>query len=219
MTVPLRGEDYRKQVLGLRPAPAFERTAAADPRPGLARSLSPSVAGCTASRPPARSGAPPAAVPKGAIPLPPDPAPSGILFRVGLKSDLSRFEFGPPGAVWLLVSSGRAERMRSPLLFAPESGPTVRFAVQAGAFSVESRRALCIEPLRPVPPAAPWPSRRARLYRVLLGECPGRPAAEAFLAVLRERGTTASSRDGLQAVPASLVVTDEAGSVRGCARR
>src|SRR5207245_7763974 len=69
-----------------------------------------------------------------AIRVPTDAAPSGTLLRIGWKSDVSEFVFGPPGQRWIVVSQGQAELLRGTMRVKPEAAG---FQVQAGAFSQE----------------------------------------------------------------------------------
>jgi hypothetical protein len=47
--------------------------------------------------------------------------------------------YGSVGEPWILVSGGRAERVRGPIYFEPEGGAAgaLAFSIQAGAFSQE----------------------------------------------------------------------------------
>jgi stage II sporulation protein D len=149
--------------------------------------------------------------------VPQPAAPSGTLFRVGLKSDLPQFGFGPPGSPWVLVSEGRAERRRGPLTFVAEGGGSVRYAAQAGAFSQEETAKSVASRLsaeQNVPAAVAFSADRG-LYRVLLGDFAARADAAALVEKLKASGTDALVSEGpAAAAPATVLVTDEAGAVR-----
>ncbi|MEP7132835.1 MAG: SpoIID/LytB domain-containing protein [Acidobacteriota bacterium] len=154
------------------------------------------------------------------MPAPADAAPSGVLYSVGLKSDLPDLVYGPPGRRWVVAASGRAEILRGPLRFRPEGRRAVSFQVQAGAFSQEE-------------PARELAERLARdnattgtvafsadrgVYRALLGTFADRAAAEVFAATLRAAGQDAipveGSAAGGPAAAATIVVTGEDGAMR-----
>ncbi|HTO77186.1 MAG TPA: SpoIID/LytB domain-containing protein [Thermoanaerobaculia bacterium] len=152
-----------------------------------------------------------------AVPVPRPAAPSGTLFRVGLKSDLPQFGFGPPGSPWVLVSEGRAERRRGPLTFVPEDGASARYAAQAGAFSQEETAkavAARLSAEQKLPVAVAFSADRG-LYRVLLGDFAARADAAALVERLKAAGQEALVAEGPSAAAAATVlVTDEAGAVR-----
>jgi stage II sporulation protein D len=152
-----------------------------------------------------------------AVPVPQPAAPSGTLFRVGLKSDLPQFAFGPPGSPWVVVSDGRAERRRGPLTFVPEGGATARYAAQAGAFSQEETAkavAARLSAEQKLPAAVAFSADRG-LYRVLLGDFAARADAAALVDKLKAAGQEALVAEGPSAAAAATVlVTDEAGAVR-----
>ena len=164
-------------------------------------------------------------VTRGAVPA--ASAPSGVLYRVGLKSDLPEFVLGTAGTVWVVVAGDRAELVQGPLTIRP-GGPAAAadsgaapppaapesFQIQAGAFSQEepakklgdrlaaqfqvSAAGRVLGRPRPVP-HAPRRVRRARGRRRLPGEAEGRPAR-----------TDSSSRARLgaaAAAPASIRVS------------
>jgi len=105
------------------------------------------AAACATAPPPA----PPAPAPSGtaaAVPVPavkvsvPEAvAPSGVLYRVGLKSDATELTVGAAGTLWIVASGDRAELVQAPIVFRPAgpagpgAAPGPRFQVQAGAFS------------------------------------------------------------------------------------
>jgi len=155
-------------------------------------------------------------------PLPLDAAPSGVLYRVGLKSDVTEFLFGPPGARWTVVAGGKRETLRGTLRFQPEGKAASLFQVQAGAFSQEEPAQGRLERL-----AAEFQTRGSvafsaerGVYRVLLGSFPSRAEAEAFAEELRSAGQEAFAVEGggappLEAVAAPLVtVSGEEGVLR-----
>jgi len=136
--------------------------------------------------------------PEAPLPIPPvrvappvAEAPSGTLYRVGLKSDLTEFVAGAAATVWVVASGDRAELVQGPLAMRPNGGaPAPSFQVQAGAFSQE-------EPARKLAdrvtaafqaPAAVAFSADRGLYRVLVGAFPSRAEADAFLAKMKAGG-------------------------------
>ncbi len=138
----------------------------------------------------ARRGAPPP------IPVPTPSLPSGILYRVGLKSDLPELSYGTAGEPWIVVSAGRAELLRGPIVFRPEVAAvgTPRFSVQTAAFSQEEPARRALEKLSAdlqVPGTVAFSADRG-VYRVLLGGFDTRDTAEAFAAKVR-----ASGREGV----------------------
>lgn len=151
------------------------------------------AAGCSARKPQPRApapGRPPAPI----APVGLDAAPSGVLYRVGLKSDATDFAFGPHGARWILAAAGgKRETVRGPLRFLPEGRALSLFQVQAGAFSQEGPAQERLARL-----AADWQtqgsvafSAERGVYRVLLGRFPSRAEAEAFAERLRAAGAEA----------------------------
>ncbi len=152
------------------------------------------------------------------VPIPADPAPSGTLFVVGLKSDVTDLVYGPPGRRWIVVSAGRALMLRGPLRIRSEGARAVSFQVQAGAFSQED-------------PAREVADRLARenattstvafsadrgVYRALLGSFADRASADAFAQALRTKGVDAFPVEGAAAsdAPATLSLTAEDGGAR-----
>jgi len=154
-----------------------------------------------------------------AVPVPKDAAPSGTLLRVGLKSDLPEFLYGPAGERWIVASAGRAEVLRGPLLFRPEGPAAGGFAVQAGSFSQEAparERAGRLAAQFQVSGTVAFSADRG-VYRVLLGSFADRPSAEALAVKLRAAGEEAVAVEGRAApapASASLTVTVEDGSSR-----
>jgi len=139
--------------------------------------------------------------PEAPLPIPPvrvappvAAAPSGVLYRVGLKSDLTDFSIGSAGTVWVVVSGDRAELVQGPLSMRPNGGApgaaAQSFQIQAGAFSQE-------EPARKLADrlAAAFQSSGEvafsadrGLYRALVGAFASRAEADAFLAKLKAGG-------------------------------
>ncbi len=179
-----------------------------------------------ATPPAAASPTPPPAGKRGsgggiaAVPLPADSAPSGTLLRVGVKSDLPEFVFGPPGQRWIVVSAERAEILRGPLRFRTEGAAAGGFQVQAGAFSQESPARERLERLASqfgVTGTVAFSADRG-VYRVLLGAFSDRESAQALAEKLRGAGEEATAVEGRATVPAAaaafLNVTVEDGSAR-----
>jgi stage II sporulation protein D len=150
---------------------------------------------CTASAPASRTLPSPDQAP---LPIPamhvapPAPAsPSGVLYRVGLKSDLAEFIAGTAGTVWVVASGDRAELVQGPLtLRATGAAAASVFQIQAGAFSQEEPARTLGEKLAAsfqVEPQVAFSADRG-LYRVLIGSFSSRPEADAFLAKLKAAG-------------------------------
>jgi stage II sporulation protein D len=165
---------------------------------------------------PAPSGRRPAG---GALPAPTDAAPSGILLRVGLKSDLAEFVYGPPGQRWIVASAGRAEVLRGPLRFRAEGATARGFQVQAGSFSQEEparERAARLAAGFQTSGSVAFSADRG-VYRVLLGSCGDRACAEALAEKLRGTGEDAVIVEGGAAAPGApplFSVTVEDGASR-----
>lgn len=157
----------------------------------------------------------------GPLPAPPEPAASGVLLRVGLKSDLTEVVVGPPGRRWVVASKGRAEILRGPLKLKPEGRRAVSFQVQAGAFSQEAPARALVDRLSAaagLPGAVAFSADRG-VYRALLGSFPDRPSAEAFAATLRASGQDALPVEGSPggdpaAAAASITISGEDGVLR-----
>ncbi|HEU5251322.1 MAG TPA: SpoIID/LytB domain-containing protein [Thermoanaerobaculia bacterium] len=172
--------------------------------------------GC-ASGPPAKPGekAPPARPAaerrpaKGARPavvVPQISAPSGVVYRVGLKSDLPEFSYGYAGEAWLVVSGGRADVLRGPIVFRPVAVATSRggFSVQAAAFSQEEPARRSLEKLSTELQTGGTVAFSAErgVYRVLLGSFATRDQAEALVARIRSAGGDAMVVPGAATGPA-----------------
>ncbi|MDQ2870619.1 MAG: SpoIID/LytB domain-containing protein, partial [Acidobacteriota bacterium] len=135
---------------------------------------------------------------------PSDAAPSGVLFGVGLKSDLPELVYGPPGRRWLVAAAGRAEILRGPLRLRPEGRRAVSFQVQAGAFSQEEPARQLVDRLSrefSTPGTVAFSADRG-VYRVLLGSFPDRAAADVFAGTLRAAGQDALPVEGSAAAAA-----------------
>ena len=176
------------------------------------------LAGCVTSKPAAPGEKAPAArpAPPSGGPAPPaEEAPSGTLYRVGVKSDLEIFSFGSPGSPWILAAGGRTERLRGPLTFAPEGTAGRRFAVQAGAFSQEETAqevAARLSDELSIASSVAFSADRG-IYRVLLGDFASRAEAAALAEKLKASGQDALVAEGpAPAAPAFLRITDEAGA-------
>ncbi|HYK43159.1 MAG TPA: SpoIID/LytB domain-containing protein [Thermoanaerobaculia bacterium] len=130
--------------------------------------------------------------------MPAEPAASGVLFRVGLKSDLTELSFGPPGRRWIVSSGGRAELLRGTLKIKPEGRRSVSFQVQAGAYSQEAPARELVDRLAAqfaTPGSVAFSADRG-VYRALLGAFPDRAAADAFAERLRAAGQEAFAVEG-----------------------
>jgi stage II sporulation protein D len=150
------------------------------------------------SAPPPTPTAVPTRPPTGLFAAPTTAAPSGVLFGVGLKSDVPEVLFGPPGRRWIVASGGRAELLRGTLRIRPEGRRAVSFQVQAGAFSQEQPARELADRL-----AAEWKttgtvafSADRGVYRTLLGAFPDRAAADAFAEKLKASGQDALVAEG-----------------------
>lgn len=182
-------------------------------------------AGCAAFRPapPSRdaAAAPTPTPTPSASAAPADRAPSGVLLRLGLKSDLTEFAFGLTGQPWIVSSDGRAETIRGPLVFRPDGGgaPSAPgFQVQAGAFSQEEPAKKLLDRLAESFGTAGTVAFAAErgVYRVLLGAYPTRPEAEVLAAKIKASGLEAFVVAGAlrPAAAAFLAVTGEDGRPR-----
>jgi stage II sporulation protein D len=152
--------------------------------------------------------------------VPAEAAPSGVLFRVGLKSDLTELAFGPPGRRWIVSAGGRAELLRGTLKLKPEGRRSVSFQVQAGAFSQEGPARELVERLAVQFGAAGSVAFSADrgVYRALVGAFPDRAAADAFAERLRGAGQDAfpveGSSAGGESEGAAISVAGEDGAFR-----
>jgi stage II sporulation protein D len=160
------------------------------------------AASCTTAPPPAPAPLPSAAeapvpVPALRVAPPETPARSGVLYRLGLRSDLTELSIGSAGTLWIVTSGDRAELLQGPVVFRPAGGggaagaaaePT--FLVQAGAFSQEEPARKASERLSAsfgVSASVAFAPDRG-LYRVLLGSFASRGEADALLERLKAEG-------------------------------
>jgi stage II sporulation protein D len=219
-----------KRSFPLRPAPLVAAVAIASflPACALFRPPAPGNAAATTTplpSPEAQAAAPTPTPAPSDVSAPVDRAPSGVFLRLGLKSDLTEFAFGLTGQPWVVSSNGKAETIRGPLVFRPESASATAsadsgpgFQVQAGAFSQEEPAKKLLERLAEsfgTPGTVAFAAERG-VYRVLLGAYPERPEAEALAAKIRASGLEAFVVAGAQrpASAASLAVTGEDGRLR-----
>ncbi len=145
-------------------------------------------------------------------------APSGVLYRAGLKSDLTEFSTGVPGTVWIVASGDRAELVQGPVtLRAVGAGAApASFQIQAGAFSQQDPARKLADRLGAAfeAPAQVAFSADRGVYRVLVGAFSSRGEADELLAKLK-----ASGQDGFvvpgaprsPTAPAAIVVAGATG--------
>jgi stage II sporulation protein D len=186
----------------------------------VSRSGQPAPAAVPTPAPAASPTPRPPLAPGTAVPVPADTAASGTLLRVGLKSDLVEFAYGPPGQRWVLASAGRAEIVRGPLRFHPERAASGGFLLHAGSFSQEAPARERVQRLSAqfaVPGTAVFSADRG-VFRVLLGPFPDRASADALAEKLKGAGEEASIVEGGTApaagTPPALTVSVEDGSSR-----
>ena len=180
------------------------------------------AAACTSAPPAGRPARPasPGRKSETAEALPVAAAPSGILFRVGLKSDLPEFLLGPPGARWILVASGKRENARGALRMRPEGQGAAFFQVQAGAFSQEEPARARLAQLTETYGAAGGVAFSAErgVYRVLLGRFATRAEADVLVQRLHQAGQEGIVTEGAPpaagAAPPTIAVTGEEGATR-----
>src|SRR6266545_6398183 len=108
--------------------------------------------------------------------------------------------YGRRGEGWFLVSAGRAELLRGPIVFRPEGAPTgvPRFSVQAAAFSQEEPARRALEKLSAdlqTSGSVAFSAERG-VYRVLLGGFDTRGEAEALATKVRDSGREAIVFEG-----------------------
>jgi stage II sporulation protein D len=167
----------------------------------------------------------PAPTPAPAVSAPVDRAPSGVLYRLGLRSDLTEFALGLTGQPWVVASGGKTETIRGPLVLRPDStsarasadgGPG--FQVQAGAFSQEEPARKLLEDLSATFQTTGTVAFAAErgVYRVLVGTFKTRSEAEALAAKIKAAGLDAFAVEGAPrpAAPAFLSVAGEGGRFR-----
>ena len=158
------------------------------------------VFACTTAPKPAPEPLPSAAeapVPVPALRVaPPDtPARSGVLYRLGLRSDLTEISIGSAGTLWIVTAGDRAELLQGPVVFRPAAAAAggEAFQVQAGAFSQEDPARKAAERLSAsygVPGEVAFAPDRG-LYRVVLGSYPTRGDADALVERLKQQGQDA----------------------------
>jgi SpoIID/LytB domain protein len=156
------------------------------------------------------------------VPVPQPSAGSGVLYRVGLKSDLPELSYGSPGEPWIVASGGRAELFRGPIVFRPEGAAAGGggFSVQAAAFSQEESARRALEKLSwqlQTTGAVAFSAERGA-YRVLLGNFATREQAEALAARIRSGGSDAIVVDGAArgaaATGGAIAITSGDGAAR-----
>jgi stage II sporulation protein D len=171
-------------------------------------------------------------VPPAAVPTPPPApgsppqasAPSGTLLRLGIKSDLTEFLFGVTGQPWIVVSDGKADTVRGPLVFRPDAAggrspdAGAGFQVQAGAFSQEEPAKKLLDKMTAgfeTTGVVAFAAERG-VYRVLLGSFRTRPEADALVAKIKASGLDAFVVEGSPraASPAFVRVSGEDGKPR-----
>lgn len=117
---------------------------------------------------------------------------SGLIYRVGLKSDLTEVSLGTAGTMWIVAAGDRAELLQGPLTLrrsgGPEPGPA--FQIQAGAFSQEEPARRLGDRLAAANQTSAQVAFSADrgVYRVLLGEYASRAEADAALEKLKASG-------------------------------
>ncbi|MEX0880741.1 MAG: SpoIID/LytB domain-containing protein [Thermoanaerobaculia bacterium] len=164
----------------------------------LALAALPWMAACTTSKPVAPAQLPsgelaPVPIPEVRVAPPVPAAASGVLYRVGLKSDLTEWVYGAAGTVWIVASGDRAELVQGPITFRPvgAAGAAVSsFQIQAGAFSQEEPARLLADRLAAslgMSGQVAFSADRG-LYRALLGGFASRAQADAMLAQLEAMG-------------------------------
>lgn len=164
--------------------------------PGLAAcSTVPTPSPTPAPRPQAVSpAAGPVSVPLPSLraPVPELAAPSGVAYRVGLRSDLTELALGAPGGVWIVASGPRAQLLEGPIVFRPAGAATAgpAFQIQVGAFSQEEPARRLADRLGAggsVPAQVAFSADRG-VYRVLLGRYASRAEADAAVEQLKSSG-------------------------------
>lgn len=131
--------------------------------------------------------------------------------------------YGAVGEPWILVSGGRAERVRGPVYFEPEgtAAGAPAFSVQAGAFSQEEAARRKLEKVSAdfqTTGSVAFSAERG-VYRVIVGAFATRPEAENFAQRLMAAGQEAVVAEGAAravtpARPATIRVLAEDGKVR-----
>ena len=158
-------------------------------------------------------------VPAVKVSVPEAAAPSGVLYRVGLKSDATELTVGAAGTLWIVASGDRAELVQAPMVFRPAgpagagAAPGPRFQVQAGAFSQEDparRLADRLTAALQTTGEVAFSADRG-VYRVLLGAFATKEEAEELRVRLKEQDADGFVVPGSPrpagAPPASISVT------------
>ena len=144
---------------------------------------------------------------------------SGVLYRVGLKSDLTELVLGGPGTVWIVAAGERAELVQGPLAFRPagNGAGAQTFQIQAGAFSQEEPARKLADTLaasQTMTAQVAFSADRG-VYRVLLGGFATRGEADAALQKMKASGQDGFVVPGAPRTPAaaaSIVVTGAGGA-------
>jgi len=151
----------------------------------------------------------PVPVPAVKVVAPEATARSGVLYRIGLKSDLVEFAAGAPGTLWIVASGDHAELLQGPVVIRAEGGGASggSFQVQAGAFSQEETAKKLADKLAAAlsTNAEVAFSADKGLYRVLLGGSEGRAEADALLEKLKAQGHEGFVVPGAPRAPAAPV--------------
>jgi stage II sporulation protein D len=149
------------------------------------------------------------------VTVPEAAAPSGVLYRVGLKSDATELSVGTAGTLWVVASGDRAELVQAPIVFRPSAataavtpatppaagadatppaagaaGNSAQFQIQAGAFSQEEPAKRLVDRLAAslqTTGEVAFSADRG-VYRALMGAFATRAEAEALLARMKEQG-------------------------------
>lgn len=127
------------------------------------------------------------------LPAAPPAPPAPPALRVGLESDLGRFDLPPRGTPWTLTFAGQSIVRRGPLSLRPQAAPKGVTRIQVGAFSEESsaREVAARDSERFHMPASVVFSAEKGLYLVRLGEFADASAASAALATVAAAGVEA----------------------------
>jgi stage II sporulation protein D len=151
--------------------------------------------------------------------VPADVAPSGVLFRVGWKSDAGEFVYGLPGQKWVVAAGGAAQVLRGTFHFrAAGRGSAATFSVQVGAFSGEEAANEALQRFSSqlgMSGSVAFSADRG-VYRVLMGSFPDRPSADALVETLRGTGQEAFVAEGSSAASgiAAVILSGEDGVAR-----
>ena len=211
---PLRGGDFRKDVL-VAPDPVPVLRVLLERRGALLARSSSSAPAAPASRPrlPPRGGSAGvrrgprpaltpsprrAGAPSRTVPVPADAAPSGTLLRVGVKSDLPEFVYGPPGSAGSSSPRSGPRSCGGPCASGPKGPRPADSRCRRGRSRWRSPARERQERLAArfgVAGTVAFSADRG-VYRVLLGSFPDRPSAEALAERLRGAGEEATVVEG-----------------------